>query len=147
MIRKRLFFLYGYNKKPNTIDDEKELFISSEQLRPLKKSRFAAYCTTFSLLITPIIYLIIIIETSKNVSLELEVDSLWFLSIGSESCIHLMDIYRDGLDDIIVELTEVTVIINEIKKEKGVTRHFVKMFEELCSDTVYGIRGYDCTIL
>ncbi len=125
-----------------------EFFISNEQIHPVKKSRFAAYYVTFSLIITPILCIIIIYQTSKKVPSELKVDSLWFPSVGSESCIRLMDIDGDGIDDIIVALTDVTAITNEIKKDKNRPQLCQSLnVEEPCSGTVYGIRSYDFTIL
>lgn len=129
-------------------DDEEEVFIKSERLRPIKTSRFPAYCVTFSLLITPILCIIIIIYSNKNVTSELITDSLWFPFQGSESCIRLIDIDGDGLDDIIVALTEVTSITNEIKNDKNRPEYCQSLnVETPCSGTVYGIRGYDFAIL
>ena len=78
---------------------EKEIFINRQQFRFIKKSRFAACCVTCSLLITPVIYVIVIIINTKTGS-DLKFDSLWFPLTGSESCVRLVDINEDGLDDV-----------------------------------------------
>jgi len=127
------------------MDDEEKFFIGSERFRPLNKNRFAAYCVILSLLITSILCIIIVFQTSKKITSEY---SLWFPLQGSESCIRLMDINGDGLDDVIVALTEVTTITNQIKKDKNREKYCQSLnIEEPCSGTVYGIRGYDFTIL
>jgi len=125
------------------MDEEDEHFTKNEQFR-----RVAECCIIFSLLITPIACVIIIVQTSDNVVSKLTIDSRWFLSTGSESCIRLMDINGDGLDDILVALTEVTAITNEIEKDKNRPRYCQSLnVETPCSGTVYGIRGYDFSIL
>jgi hypothetical protein len=125
------------------MNEEDEHFTTNEQFR-----RVAECCIIFSLLITPIACVIIIVQTSNNVVSKLTIDSQWFLSTGSESCIRLMDINGDGLDDILVALTEVTAITNEIEKDKNRPRYCQSLnVETPCSGTVYGIRGYDFAIL
>jgi hypothetical protein len=125
------------------MDEEDEHFTTNEQFR-----RVAECCIIFSLLITPIACVIIIVQTSNNVVSKLTIDSQWFLSTGSESCIRLMDINGDGLDDILVALTEVTAITNEIEKDKNRPRYCQSLnVETPCSGAVYGIRGYDFSIL
>jgi hypothetical protein len=130
------------------MDDENGIFISNQQVDPSRKTRVAACCVSLSLLIAPIICLIVILRTSSKVGSDLKVDSLWFPSTGSESCIRLVDIDGDGLDDVIVAVTEVTVITNGIQNDKNRSL-FCELLhvEEPCSGTVYGIRGYDFTIL
>lgn len=130
-------------------DDEEDFFIESERVHKRKTNRFDAYCVTFSLIITPILCLIIIlIYSNNNVNTELQLDSLWFPFQGSESCIRLIDMNGDGLDDILVALTEVTAITNEIKNDKNRPKYCQSIHvEEPCSGTVYGIRGYDFHIL
>jgi hypothetical protein len=143
--KKTIFFRTNSLSK---MDDEEEIFISTEQFRPVRKSRVAAYCVTFSLFVAPFICLIVILQTSKKVPSALTMDSLWFPMTGSESCIRLMDINGDGLDDIIVSLSEVTAITNEIKNDKNRTLFCQSLnVEEPCSGIVYGIRGYDFSIL
>ncbi|CAF1267823.1 unnamed protein product [Adineta steineri] len=129
------------------MNDIEQIFIN-DQVRLLRKSRFAGCCVTISLLIAPIICIVVILRPSNKVVSELKQDSLWFPSAGSESCIRLMDIDGDGLDDVIVSLTDVTTIANEENKDENHSL-FCKSFdvEEPCSGTVYGIRGYDFKIL
>ncbi|CAF2979255.1 unnamed protein product [Rotaria sp. Silwood2] len=130
------------------MNDEQETFIPNQQFRPIRKSHFAACCVTLSLLITPIICAIVIYLTSNEVASELKYDSLWFPSTGSESCIRLVDINGDGLDDVIVALTEITIITNNKQHDKDRSSFCESInVEEPCSGTVYGIRGYDFTIL
>jgi len=125
------------------MDEEDEHFTTNERFR-----RLAECCVIFSLLITPIACVFIIVQTSDNVLSKLTIDSRWFLLTGSESCIRLMDINGDGLDDILVALTEVTAITNEIEKDKNRPRYCQSLnVETPCSGTVYGIRGYDFSIL
>jgi hypothetical protein len=130
----------------NKMDDD--IFIDSQRSDRLKRAHLAAWSVSLGLLIASIICIIAIVQTSRNTESEVKVNSLWFPSTGSESCIRLMDIDGDGLDDVIVALTEVTAITNEIKNDKNRSAFCASLgVEEPCSGIVYGIRGYDFTIL
>ncbi|CAF0763244.1 unnamed protein product [Adineta ricciae] len=131
------------------MDDENEIFIGTfERVPPVKKTRCAARCVTISLIASVIICIVVIVRTSTKSAARLKVNALWFPSAGSESCIRLMDINGDGLDDVIVGVTEVTAITNEIKKEQNRSAFCESLnVEEPCSGTMYGIRGYDFSIL
>lgn len=132
----------------NRMDEEERILINDQQFRLLRRSRFAACCVTLGLVITPIVCIIVILQTSGRGASKLKVDSLWFPSSGSESCIRLIDINADGLDDVIVAVTEVTAITNQIKNDQNRSAFCQSLHvEEPCSGTVYGIRGYDFTIL
>ena len=130
------------------MDDEEQIFIANEHLRPLRRSRFAACCVTLSLLFTSIFCIIVVVGTGEKVVTTPKVISLWFPLTGSESCIRLTDIDGDGLDDVIFATTEVTAISNTIKNEKNRSALCESWgVEEPCSGTVYGIRGYDFAVL
>ncbi|CAF2112905.1 unnamed protein product [Rotaria magnacalcarata] len=131
------------------MNEEEENFIQDTSVRPSREKTCAPCCVIFSLLITPIICIIVIYLTSKkDVSTLKYNDSLWFPSAGSESCIRLMDINGDGLDDIIVALTEVTVITTNLQNDANRSAFCQTInVESPCSGIVYGIRGYDFSIL
>lgn len=130
------------------MSDDEHVFIASEPLRPIRRSRFAACCVVISLVFTGAFCAVIIVRASVEHVPRLTVDALWFPMMGSESCIRLTDINGDGLDDVIVAATEVTAITNAIKEDKNRSK-LCESFgvEESCSGMVYGIRGYDFTIL
>ena len=74
--------------------------------------------------------------------------SRWFPNTGSESCIRLLDIDGDGLDDVIVGVTEMTTITNRMDNDGNRVAYCQSMNVGVpCSGMIYGLRGYDFEVL
>lgn len=130
------------------MNEEEEIFIGHREFRRSRVKTCAPWYLTLGLLITPIVCFIIIYIPSNKIASASKLNSLWLPLTGSESCIRLMDINGDGLDDVIVAVTEVTTITNNIQNDKNRTAYCESINVEMpCSGIVYGIRGYDFTIL
>ena len=134
------------------MEEDDSFLYQGEEFRPRRRSRRVALGVAIILLVVVGIILLVIFGRSWKIALtgirSPKSDALWFPSMGSESCIRLMDLDGDGLDDVVVAVSEVTAITNGLQVDQNRSMFCATLkVEPPCSGLVYGIRGYDFKVL